>query len=86
MDLDVVTELTSLALDLDTVVQELLKIGTIEDLVSSRFGIVDDELVLGSNFSSGGFALKNKEPKKKKGEKTRCEPTEKITQQSDTAD
>lgn len=33
---DVVTELTSLSFDLDTIVQKLLKISTVEDAVRSR--------------------------------------------------
>ena len=62
MDLDVVTELTSLALDLDTVVQELLKGRAVEDTVASGTGVVDDELVLSSSsLSSGGLGLMHTE-------------------------
>ena len=43
-DDDLVTEVTNTALDLDTVVDELLEGGDIEDLVASRLGGVDDEL------------------------------------------
>lgn len=43
-DDDLVTEVTNTALDLDTVVEELLEGGDIEDLVASRLGGVDDEL------------------------------------------
>ena len=43
-DDDLVTEVTDTALDLDTVVEELLEGGDIEDLVASRLRGVDDEL------------------------------------------
>ena len=59
MDLDVVTELTSLALDLDTVVQELLKGRAVEDTVASVTGVVDDELVLSSTRLGSGLGLKS---------------------------
>ena len=54
VDLDVVTELTSLALDLDTVVEELFEGRAIKDTVRGRAGVVNDELVLGSSRLSGG--------------------------------
>jgi hypothetical protein len=54
LQLDVVTELTGLSLDLDTVVQELLVTSGIEDLVTGGDRVVDDELV-GSGGS--GFRL-----------------------------
>ena len=41
-DDDLVTEVTNTALDLDTVVEELLEGGDIEDHVASRLGGVDD--------------------------------------------
>ena len=59
MDLDVVTELASLALDLDAVVQELLKGRAVEDTVASGTGVVDDELVLSSTRLGSGLGLKS---------------------------
>lgn len=49
-DLDVVTEVTSLAIDLDAVVEVLLESGGIEDTVVGGAREVDEELV-------GGLAL-----------------------------
>lgn len=49
-DLNVVTEVTSLAIDLDTVVEVLLESGGIEDTVVGGAREVDEELV-------GGLAL-----------------------------
>ena len=58
MNLDVVTELTSLAIDLDAVVQELLERRTVKDTIARRTGVVDDKLVLStSRFSSSGLGL-----------------------------
>jgi len=54
-NLHIFTKLTCFAFDLDTVVQEFFKVGAVEDLVSSRLRVVDNEFVLGSNFSGGGF-------------------------------
>ena len=56
-DLDIVTELASFALDLDTVMEVLLKSCAIKDTVASGTGIVNDELVLNGGFSSGGLGL-----------------------------
>ena len=53
-DLDVVTELTSLALDLDAVVEELLEGRAVKDTIASGLGVVNDELVLSSSSLSGG--------------------------------
>jgi len=44
-DLDGVAEVSSAALDLDTVVEELLKGGGVEDLVVDGLGAVDDVLL-----------------------------------------
>lgn len=44
-DLDVVAEVSSAALNLDTVVEELLEGLDVEDLVVDGLGAVDDELV-----------------------------------------
>lgn len=57
-DLDIVTELAGLALDLNAVVQELFEGCAIKDTVRGRAGVVNDELVLGSSrFSGGGLGL-----------------------------
>ena len=53
-DLDVVTELAGLALDLDAVVEELLEGRAVKDTVARGAGVVDDELVLSSSSLSGG--------------------------------
>ena len=52
-DLDVVTELTSLALDLDAVVEVLFEGRAVKDTVTGGTGVVDDELVLSSSLCSG---------------------------------
>lgn len=44
-DHDVFTEVADAALDLDAVVEELLEGRDIEDLVASRLGSVDNELL-----------------------------------------
>jgi hypothetical protein len=73
--------LTGLAVDLDTVMQKLFKVGTIEYAIASRLRIVDDEFVLDDgSFSGGGLGLRCREKRKV----SRCEPTEKLTQQSST--
>ena len=59
-DLDVFTELASLALDLDTVVQEFFKVCAIENAVGSGLRVVNDKLVLGSDFSRGDFGLETR--------------------------
>ena len=62
MDLDAVTELAGLALDLNTVMEVLFESGTIEDTVAGRARVVDNELVLSSSsLSSGGFGLMHTE-------------------------
>ena len=43
---DDVAEITSTTFPLDTVVEELLKVGNVEDLVVGRLGSVDDILPL----------------------------------------
>ena len=53
VDLDVVTELTSLAIDLDAVVEELLERRTVEDTIACGTRVVDDELVLSSSLRGG---------------------------------
>lgn len=55
MDFYAVTELTSLSLNLNAVVEVLLEGSTVEDTITSRAGVVDDELVLGSSLSGGGL-------------------------------
>ena len=52
-NLDTVTELTRLALDLDAIVQELLEGGTIENTITSRCGVVNDKLVLCRGLGGG---------------------------------
>ena len=65
MDLDAVTELAGLALDLDTVMEVLFESGTVEDTVAGRARVVDNELVLSSSrFSGGGLGLKQTERKR----------------------
>lgn len=55
-DLDVFAELTSLAIDLDAVVEEFFEVGTVEDTVGSGLRVVDDKLVLGrGGLGGGGF-------------------------------
>ena len=56
-DLDTVTELAGLALDLDTVMKVLLESGTVEDTITRREVVVDNEFVLGSGLSSSGLNL-----------------------------
>ena len=61
-DLDIVTHLASLASDLDTVVQELLKRGGVKDIVGGGDRVVDVELVGGlaggsALLGGGGFGL-----------------------------
>jgi len=65
LDLHIFTKLASLSVDLYAIVQELFEVGTIEDLVSSRFGIVDNEFVLSSNFSGSSFGLQEQKTKTK---------------------
>jgi hypothetical protein len=75
-DLDVVSKLPSLAVNLDAIVEEFFKVRTVENTVGGWFSVVDDEFVLNSGgFGSGGFGLEKRT--------TRSEPTEKGTQQSD---
>ena len=57
MDLDVLAKLASLALDLDTVVQELLESRAIEDTVTRGTGVVDNKLVLSTSSLGGGLGL-----------------------------
>lgn len=60
-DLDALAELSSLALDLDTVVEEFLEISTVENTVGSGLRVVDDKFVLGgSTFGGRGFRLEGK--------------------------
>ena len=63
---DILTKLTSLALDLDTVVQELLECRTVKDTVTRGTGVVNDELVLSSSsLSGGGLGLHREEEEEK---------------------
>ena len=57
VDLDVVTELTSLAIDLDAVVEVLLEGSAVEERVRSRLAVVELELALGVNLGWGGLRL-----------------------------
>ena len=62
VNLDAFAKLTSLAVDLDTVVQELLESRTVEDTVTRRAGVVNDKLVLSSSsLSGGGLGLEDTE-------------------------
>ena len=72
-DLDVLAELSSFTLDLDTVMEEFLKVSSVEDAVRSRLREVNGEFVLcGSTLGGGDFwGLWNGH-----------QPTEKVTQQS----
>jgi hypothetical protein len=51
-DLDFVSQVTCFTIDLDVVMQELLKSSGVKDLISCRSRIVDNEFVLGSNLST----------------------------------
>lgn len=67
-DLDVLTKLAGLAIDLDAVVEELLKGGAIEDTVARGARVVDGELVLGgSRLSGGGLDLHSTGERREKG-------------------
>ena len=66
MDLDAVTELAGLALDLNTVMEVLFESGTVEDTVAGRARVVDNELVLSSSrLSGGGLGLRETEKRGK---------------------
>ena len=54
VDLDAVTELPSLTIDLNAVVEELLERRAVENTVTRGARVVDDELVLSSSSLSGG--------------------------------
>ena len=57
VDLDVVTKVSSLVIDLNSVVQELFESSAVENTISSRTGVIDNKLVLsGGDF--GGLWLK----------------------------
>jgi len=56
------TKLASLALHLDAIVEELLKVGTVEYTVRSGLGVVDHEFVLGSNSFCSGLWLRGRKP------------------------
>ena len=80
MDLDAVTELAGLALDLNTVMEVLFESGTVEDTVAGRARVVDNELVLSSSvLSSSGLGLEQTD---ETNNKYHDQPTEKRTQQS----
>lgn len=55
--LDVFTQLTSLAVDLDSVLQVLFVTSGIEDVVSGGDGVVNDELVGRLGGGGSGFRL-----------------------------
>lgn len=64
---DVVTKLASLTIDLDTVVEELLKGSTVEEAIAGGFRVVDDELMLSSrDFGSSGLDLHSRKNHKEK--------------------
>ena len=71
VDLDAVAKLAGLAIDLDAVVKELLERRAVEDTVVRGTGVVNDELVLSSSFTSSGLGLEKTLQKKRKGEKPR---------------
>ncbi len=56
-NLDIFAKLARLALDFYAVVEEFFKVGTIEDLIGGRLGVVDNELVLSSDLGGGDFGL-----------------------------
>ena len=65
VDLDVITELAGLTIDLNAVVEELLERRAVEDTVVRGTGVVNDELVLGSSLSSGsGLGLAHRREKR----------------------
>ena len=50
--------MASFSIDLNTVMQELFKVSTIEDAIGSRLGVVDHEFVFGRGiFGCGCFRL-----------------------------
>jgi len=57
VDLDVVTKVSGLVIDLNSVVQELFESSTVENTISSRTGVIDNKLVLSSG-DFGGLWLK----------------------------
>ena len=57
MNLDVVTKVPGLVVDLYPVVQEFFKGGTIENTISGRAGIVNNKFMLGGG-DFGGFWLR----------------------------
>ena len=59
VDLDVLTELARLAIDLDTVVEELLERRTVKDTVTRGTGVVNDELMFGSSGLGGSLGLQS---------------------------
>jgi len=57
--------LTSLSVDLDTIVKKLFKICTIKNPICSGLRIVDNKFVLGgNNFSGSGLGLSKKKKKR----------------------
>ena len=56
-DDNAVTQVADAALDLDAVVEELFEGRAVKDTVRCRAGVVDDELVLSSSFTSSGLGL-----------------------------
>ena len=59
MDLDIVTKVSGLVADLNSVVQKLFECSPVENTISGRAGVVDNELVL-SGGSFGGFYLRKR--------------------------
>ena len=78
-DLDALSKLPDLALDLDAIVQVLFEGCAIEDTVASGARVVNDELVLRSSLRGGLWLHEGI-----RQNETQHEPTEKITQQSGT--
>jgi len=57
VDLDIVTQVSGLVIDLNPVMQELFESSTIENTISSRTGVIDNKLVFGGG-DFGGLWLK----------------------------
>jgi len=56
VDLDIVTKVSGLVVDLNPVVQELFERSTVENTISGRTGVVNNKLML-SGGSFGGLWL-----------------------------
>ncbi len=65
-DLHIVTKLTCLAIDLDTVMEVFFEGRAVKDTVACGARVVNDELVLSSSFSGGDLGLKHRENREKR--------------------